>query len=110
MAKSCMEAMIGEPRLAITVHSRLAPALEHTLQSLSARSQEAAHCIVTGDESMAVADCRIEWKYGAMERHTGALWQQVEQVVASMVSSAARTTEAQIAPLEQTLPPTHAKE
>jgi len=104
MALACAETMIGEPKLSITVHSSLAESLEKKLTETSAKLQSASHYIITRDDNMALADCRIEWKYGAMERHTGQLWHQVEQVVGAMIVSAERTTTQQIEQLEQEIP------
>ncbi|MCE2926778.1 MAG: hypothetical protein LW823_03930 [Rickettsiales bacterium] len=104
MAMSCAQTMLGEPKLSINVHPSLAESLKDKLQGLAVKTQTATHFVVLRDESMALTDCRVEWKYGAMERHTGALWQEIERVVESMVASAKRDTDNQIQRLEQDLP------
>lgn len=110
VALRCVETMIGEPKLAITVHSSLADALERKVKSLTERLQSANDVTVIKDESIAVSDCRIEWKHGAMERHTGQLWQQIDKAVEALSASATRTTEIQINALETPLPPQQTKE
>lgn len=104
VALACVETMIGEPKLSITVHASLADTLERKLQALTTRLQSATQCIVIRDEAIALADCRIEWKYGAMERHTGQLWQQIERAIESMVASAPRDTMQHMESLEQHIP------
>ncbi|MFW0776679.1 MAG: FliH/SctL family protein [Rickettsiales bacterium] len=104
VALACVEAMIGEPKLSITVHSSVADTLEKKLTELASRVADSAQFTVGRDENMNIADCRMEWKYGAMERHTGQLWEQVEKVVESMVTSAQRETDTNMEQLEQQLP------
>jgi len=101
VAMRCVETMIGEPKLTVCVHSSLAAALEGKLQQLATRLQSATHIVVIPDEAMEIANCRIEWKHGAMERHTGALWAEIERVVQTMVASADRDTDNQIAQVEK---------
>lgn len=96
VAMSCVEAMAGEPKLCITVHASLAATLEKKLKELAQRLQSPADILVSGDETMAAADCRIEWKYGACERHTGQLWERVEAAVAAMAAAAPHEAETQI--------------
>lgn len=104
MALTCAQTMIGEPKIAITVHANLAATLEKKLQELKAKSGSATDFIITPSDTIALADCRVEWKHGAMERHTGQLWQEIEKAVASMSAAAVRDTEKQIEPLAEQLP------
>lgn len=101
VAMRCVETMIGEPRLAITVHSCLTATLEKKLQLLAERLQSATKIIVVGDDALQMADCRIEWKHGALERHTGQLWAEIERVVQTMIASSQRDTTNQIANVEK---------
>ena len=39
----------------------------------------ATDIVVQRDPNMPLADCRIEWNHGGMERNTEQLWQQVEK-------------------------------
>ena len=104
IALACVQTMIGEPKLAITVHPSLAETLERKLKALSERLHNAAHIVVSKDGAMAPSDCRVEWKYGAMERHTGALWEHIERAVANMRADAERITNVQMEPLQAALP------
>ncbi|MDX2112123.1 MAG: FliH/SctL family protein [Alphaproteobacteria bacterium] len=103
VALACVETMIGEPRLHITVHPALAATLESRLNTLVAQQQMSVQISVSGDDAMAHSDCRIAWKHGAMERHSGQLWQEIERVVENMVASAPRHTEKQLQQLEAQL-------
>ena len=86
----CVSALLHEPKLSITVHESLAKTLEAKITGAAKSLQITGEIIVTGDAAIAPANCRIEWKNGAMVRDTETLWQQVEQVIGSMVASGAR--------------------
>ncbi len=101
MARACMQTMIGEPRLCVHVHPSLSTTLESTLASMASQYQDSSCIVVVADAAMALSDCRISWKHGAMERHTGQLWQEIERITENMVASAARITQQQLQPLEQ---------
>lgn len=101
IAARCVETMIGEPKLVITVHPSLVTPLEKKLRSVAERMESATALSVAGDEKMDAADCRVEWKYGAMERHTGQLWEQIEQAVGRMAAGAAYAAEAQVKEVQE---------
>lgn len=83
----CVSTMMHEPKLIITVHESLQKTLENKIQQAARTLQMGGEITVVGDATIAPANCRIDWKNGAMVRDTESLWQQVEQVVASMVAS-----------------------
>jgi len=96
----CVQTMMHEPKLVITIHDSMQKTLETKL-ALAARSlQTGADISVVGDANISQSNCRIEWKNGAMVRDTDALWQQVEQVVASMVASSENEAQALINTIE----------
>lgn len=92
MAVQCCQTMIGEPKLTVVVHESLVQTLEGKLKDMATRQQNASQITVVGNAAMPMADCRVEWSHGSMERDTDALWQQVEKVVADMGVSARRDT------------------
>lgn len=94
VALRCLETMYHEPKLVITVHESLSATLEAKIAAESGKLQAAGEISVVGDANIASANCRIEWKGGAMVRDTAALWQHVEQVIASMVASNERDADA----------------
>jgi flagellar assembly protein FliH len=106
VAMRCVESMIAEPKLTVTVHESLADTLEKKLKAMAEKQQAATDIVVMRDAAIAPTDCRIEWKHGAMERHTGQLWQHIEKAVEAMSASAAHTTEVQMTQLQAQLPET----
>jgi len=90
IALRCVNAMMHEPKLTITIHQSMRETLEKKLQSIAGQAQLSSDIYVVGDPNIAPPNCRIEWKNGAMVRDTNQLWQQVEQIVGSMVASAER--------------------
>jgi flagellar assembly protein FliH len=93
IATQCVQTMIGEPHIQVIVHSSLKSTLEAKFSAMSGRISPATDLTVIGSDTIALADCRVEWKHGAMERHTGQLWQEIEAVVSSLSASASRETE-----------------
>lgn len=89
-----MNAVSHEPQLIVTVHESFKATLEAKIRNQGGNIQNIDEIIVVGDASIAPENCRIEWKNGAMVRDTQALWQQVEQLVGSMVASAGSEAEA----------------
>ena len=92
-----------EPKLIITVHESLKETMETRLRALTAKLRVASDILVVGDSYIAPPNCRIEWKNGAMHRDTQELWQQVEQVIQSMVASSINDANVACDAIEQTL-------
>lgn len=93
IATRCVSTLLHEPKLEITVHESLAKTLETKLQSAASSLKITGEIQVNGDATINPTNCRIEWKNGSMVRDTETLWQQVEQVITSMVASSAREVE-----------------
>lgn len=90
IAMRCVESMSHEPKLVITIHESMSDTLAKKIASARHSLQMAGEVMVIGDANIAKQNCRIEWKDGAMVRDTESLWQQVEHVVTSMITSAER--------------------
>lgn len=105
VALRCAESMLSEPRLLITVHGSLAATLEQKLGQLAQRLQAATQISVVADDALPTADCRIEWKHGAMQRNTAELWQQIEKAIAGLSAGAQRDTTMHMEQLQTQLPP-----
>ena len=103
IAARCIETMMHEPKLVVTVHESLKDNMEARLQTLAEKLRVASEIIVVGDSYIAIPNCRIEWKHGGMHRNTEEIWQQVEQVIQSMVASAARDADTVADTIEPTL-------
>jgi len=90
----CVNAMMHEPKLVITVHESMKTTLETKIGMAARALQMGSEITVVGDANITPANCRVEWKNGAMVRDTDSLWQQVEQVVANMVTSSENEAQA----------------
>lgn len=81
-----IEAASNEPVIAVTVHTSLAAALEQKLAGF----KTARNITVHGDEQIPLADYRVEWKHGSLERKQERLWQQIEHALDSILATIAR--------------------
>lgn len=101
---SCLEHMVKEPKFCVTVHASLSATLEKKMDELTASKPDMPTIQVLGNEQMNIADCKIEWAGGAMERNMDALWQQVEGIISQMSTVAVKDTSAELTQLAQVLP------
>lgn len=97
----CVNAMMHEPKLLITVHESMAKTLEEKIANATKSTQTSGEITIVGDANIAPPNCRIEWKNGAMIRDTEQLWQQIEQVITSMSASDEREASTLCDQLEQ---------
>ncbi|MDX2072751.1 MAG: FliH/SctL family protein [Alphaproteobacteria bacterium] len=105
IAMRCVSAMVHEPKLVITINESMRQTLENKMQAAAKTLQMSSEINVVGDPNIAPPNFRIEWKNGAMVRDTDALWQQVEQVVASMVASSGHEADKQYEQLQAAAKP-----
>jgi flagellar assembly protein FliH len=103
VALACVETMITEPKLLVTVHTSLAATLEKKLQDMAARLQSAGDIVVMPDAQIVPGDCRIEWKHGALERNAQELWQQIERTIENMSAGVDHTVSVQMENLQAIL-------
>jgi flagellar assembly protein FliH len=92
----CMETMISEPNVIITINEKLAHHLSNKLQKLNGKVPSTAHIEVIASEQMPFGDYYIEWKNGSLERSTEKLWQQMEKAINNMLSMLANEQEEQL--------------
>lgn len=104
MALRSCETLLAEPKLTITVHESMGDMLAAQLEALTSRLQSATDITILRDPEMPLADCRIEWKHGAMERNTQRLLEQTDRVTENMVASVTRDTNAHLDTLQAQLP------
>jgi len=90
IALRCSETMLKEPKLTITVHESMGDTLARKLEQLAARLQSATDIVILRDPSMPMADCRIEWNQGEIERQTAQIWQQIEKTIEDMTATITR--------------------
>lgn len=82
MVEDCLLALVDTPNITVTVHPLLAKVLEKQLENtLSSAGESSAEVSVMTDPSLAMEDCRIEWKNGGAERSVELLWQRVESIM-----------------------------
>ena len=95
-----LEVMVTEPRITIIVHERLANSVEEKVKKLASRLQTASHIHVQPDSNIPLADWRVEWKHGKLERNTEHVWKLVEQAIDDMLATSARETNEQLEKLQ----------
>lgn len=99
-AMKCVDIMLGEPKITVTVHPTLADTLKKKLEILAAQQPAMSDITVAGDESLPPEDCRVEWKHGAFARSTEKLWQDLAAAVDNLAASAKHEAEVQIDALQ----------
>jgi|GEM_PF-2352287 len=104
MAERMCESMIQEPKLTVTVHQSLASSLQTRLSAMAATHRDAAQITVKGSAEMPVADCRVEWNHGSLERKTDLLWSQVEKIANDMGLTAKRDADEHMQAIQEKLP------
>lgn len=102
LALRCLERLLGEPEIVITVNSRLSDALEHRLITHFTGSSDPGEINIQSDPDLPAGDCRIEWRYGSAEHNTEELWRQMEAIIQNMAEAG---NIPQAAPQEAAVPP-----
>jgi flagellar assembly protein FliH len=105
-AMRCVEIMLGEPKLQITVHDTLVEQVKKKVADAATRQPLAKDVMVIGQNNLAVTDCRIEWKDGALTRDTGKIWEEIARVVEGMSSSATHDAQTKMDTLQAQVPTT----
>lgn len=93
---ACIETMLGEAHIVVTVHDELAPLLEEHLSARLSHRREPGEVSIIGDGTMPKSDFRIQWASGGAERDTEALWAKVEKLVSDLSDAAARAPDASL--------------
>jgi len=79
--------VIDEPRVVISIHPDLQQNLSQRLDSITGRVHFEGRISIRPDADIATGDCRIEWSNGGAERNMTDLWQQIDEVVKTNLSS-----------------------
>ncbi|MBV8547985.1 MAG: hypothetical protein JO126_00840 [Alphaproteobacteria bacterium] len=69
------------PRLVVRVPSIYMSILDQRIKDMAAQKAFAGQVVVVADEAMKLADCRIEWAEGGMERNEDKTMQDIENNV-----------------------------
>jgi flagellar assembly protein FliH len=85
--QACLERILGEPHIVITVNDKLSGELEKRLSAQFSASNDPGEISIEGNAEMAASDCRIEWDNGKAERNTEEMWKEVAGVINDMVSA-----------------------
>ncbi len=103
-AMRCIEIMLGEPKLQITVHETLVEQVKKKVADIATRTELAKDVVVVGQNNLAVTDCRIDWKDGALVRNTAKIWEDIARTVEGMSSSAKHEAQVNMNTLQTQLP------
>lgn len=82
VVEEAMGRIYEEPTVVVRVSESLVPALADPIRDAAARAGYPGALTVAPDPAMAVGDCRIEWGIGGVERDLGALWAEVDEIIA----------------------------
>ena len=80
VAQVCKD-MAREPRLVVRVADALLDPLQQALTDITQRQAYAGKIVLLADDTLQIADCKIEWADGGIEYDTNAVWQQIETAV-----------------------------
>jgi len=79
LVADCLHKLHNEPRLVVRASSACADALRADIDNMCAQHGFAGRVIVIAEQSLAGADCRVEWADGGIERDLAATFASIEQ-------------------------------
>jgi flagellar assembly protein FliH len=103
-ALRCVEIMLGEPKLQITVHESLIEQVKKKVADVATRTELAKDVVVIGQNNLATTDCRMEWKDGALVRNVAKIWEDIARAIEGMSSSAKHEAQTTMDKLQTQLP------
>ncbi len=80
----CFKFLFNEPNVDIVVHSSLAKSLEEKINKIVSESQFSGNIKITGDDAVAVGDCRIQWQGGGASCSLEERNQKIQDVIDSL--------------------------
>ncbi|BCW88481.1 hypothetical protein sos41_16210 [Alphaproteobacteria bacterium SO-S41] len=86
----CLAQAAHEPRIVIKVDSRVADALKARIAALADDIGFAGRLIVTVEPRHGVADCRLEWTDGGVERDAAAIAARIETALERFIDADTR--------------------
>lgn len=81
MVHKCLADRFDEPRVVVRVHDSLLDNLRAQIDSVAASAGFAGKLILLADDSLQIADCRVEWADGGADRDEERLWKEIEETV-----------------------------
>lgn len=79
ITRDCLTAVYDEPRIVIRAHETVLDHIKGRLDDLITTSGFSGKAVLFADQSLGLADCRIEWADGGTERDIQRLWCEIEE-------------------------------
>ena len=93
MVESCLDGLFDTPEIVAVVHDDIKPLLQGKLP---------ASITIETDSSMALTDCKLNWKHGQATRNSDEIWQEIDSIVNRHFSkSPIETEKAESAPITE---------
>lgn len=73
--------LLRQPKITLYVHPDIKSPVETHVLRIALESGYEGKVIVTSHPDLDIADCRLEWHDGAVERSTGSLWKEILEVI-----------------------------
>ncbi len=84
----CLSRLRGEPRVVIRVADSLLDAVKERVEALSTEAGFEGKVVLLAQNDLQAGDVRVEWADGGAERDGGALWREIDDVVARVIGGA----------------------
>lgn len=81
MVKQCLNVMVGESKISVTVHPQIHLQLQKRINTLVSECGFEGELLINADETMSKEDCKVDWKHGGAERSTAQIWAEIENVI-----------------------------
>jgi flagellar assembly protein FliH len=91
--RQCLAQAAHEPRVVIRVNGNLAEALKERITGIADEIGFSGRVVVTSDPHIAVADCRLEWTDGGVERDAASISARIESALDRFIEADRRRAE-----------------
>lgn len=78
--------LAGEPRVVIRIPDPLLDPLRANIDPIAERSGFEGDVVLVADPTLGPSDCRVEWADGGAERHSGRLWDAIDEAANRLVN------------------------
>ena len=79
--RGALHQAIGEPRVVLNASEKVVSVLKPQLEEIALQEGFEGRIAVVADPSMAMADCRIDWRGGGAERSEGAIEAAIAELI-----------------------------
>lgn len=73
--------IIEEPRVIIYVHPNISEQLKENVKQIASEAHFEGRVIISGDDTVAEGDCKIEWSNGGAERNFDRIMSEVDAII-----------------------------